>query len=81
MTTPDAYVVTAAYVTAKVQDVSGGSVIRGYYEGAVIRAEDIDPVSLKHHLDSELMAAVPSAPVAEVKAEAEKPKPTAKPAK
>jgi len=80
MTDPDAYVVTAAYVTLKVKDPNaGGSVIRGYYEGAVIRAEEIDPTSLAHHLDSGLMAPVPSAPapVAEP-AEPVKPEPKSK---
>lgn len=79
MTDPEAYVVTAAYITVKVTDHnSGGRVIRGFYEGAVIRAEDIDPVSLAHHLDSELMAPVEvAAPAAPEPAKAE-PKPKAK---
>jgi hypothetical protein len=51
------YVVTAAYITPKVRDdAKGGWAHRGFYEGAVIRAENIHPDSLQHHLAGDMLA-------------------------
>lgn len=44
--------VTAPYVTLKVQDQSRGTVLVGYYEGAIV--ENVDDESAKHHVDSGL---------------------------
>lgn len=53
----DEYVVIAPYITPKVKDLSGAFIVRGYLEGGVIKRDDIDPASLKHHLESGLVAA------------------------
>jgi hypothetical protein len=50
------FVVIGAYITPKVKDAMGLFQMRGYNEGGVIKAEDIDPDSLRHHLESGLMA-------------------------
>jgi hypothetical protein len=53
----DEYVVTAPYVTPKVRDnVDGGWVYRGFYKDAVLRSEQIEPESLRHHLDGGMLA-------------------------
>jgi hypothetical protein len=52
----DEFVVVGAYITPKVKDAMGLFQMRGYNEGGVIKAEDIDPDSLRHHLESGLMA-------------------------
>jgi len=55
----DLYVVTAPYVVPKVRDRDkGGYMHRGYYQHAVIDADDIDPDSLRHHLEGDMMAPV-----------------------
>lgn len=56
----DSFVVVAPYITPKVKDQLGNFQVRGYLEGGVIRRDDIDEESLRHHLDSGLMAAVGS---------------------
>lgn len=58
------YIVTAPYIVPKVRDQLGAWIHRGFYKDAVINTEDIDPASLQHHLDSDLMAPVdaPEAP-------------------
>jgi hypothetical protein len=52
----ETYVVTAPYVVPKVRDANGAWVHRGYYRDAVIRVEDIDPDSLRHHIEGDMMA-------------------------
>lgn len=52
----DEFVVLAAYVTLKVKDQVGSFVIRGFNEGGCVKREDIDEASLRHHLDSGLLA-------------------------
>lgn len=62
------YRVTAMYITPKVRDdVNGGFVHRGYYEGAVLQGDNIDAASLKHHVDNDMLAEVD--PPVEAKAE------------
>jgi hypothetical protein len=74
------YVVTAAYITPKVRDdAKGGWAHRGFYEGAVIRAENIHPDSLQHHLAGDMLAerdapAADPEPVAEAPADLPRPK-------
>lgn len=51
----DEYAVLAPYVTLKVKDGLGGSVIRGFNAGAVVKGEDIDPDNLRHHVDTRLV--------------------------
>jgi hypothetical protein len=70
----DEYVVTAPYITPKVKDPLGVLQVRGYNEGGVIRGEDIDPASLRHHLESGLLAAK-GTPAAEYAVPAGSPKP------
>jgi hypothetical protein len=54
----DEYKVLASYVTLKVKDDLGGMVVRGFNAGAVVKAEDVDPENLRHHVDTRLI--VPS---------------------
>ena len=56
----EAFVVIAPYVTIKVKDQLGNFQFRGFLEGGVVKHDDIDPASLRHHLDSGLMAVVGS---------------------
>lgn len=44
--------VTAPYVTLKVEDALRGTVLLGYYEGAIV--ENVEDESAQHHLDSGL---------------------------
>lgn len=58
-----AYRVTAPYITPKVRDdAAGGYVHKGYYADAVLQGENIDPASLRHHLEGGMLAEV-EAPV------------------
>jgi hypothetical protein len=64
-----AYRVTAPYVTLKVKDQAGSWVLSGFYEGAVV--SNVEPESLRHHLDTGLVEKVaeseaPEAPAPEV---------------
>jgi hypothetical protein len=52
----DEYVVVAPYVTLKVKDGAGGVVVRGYNEGGVVKAEDVDEANLRHHVETRLLA-------------------------
>jgi hypothetical protein len=52
----DEYVVVAPYVTLKVKDGNGGVVVRGFNEGAVVKAEDVDEANLRHHVETRLLA-------------------------
>lgn len=52
----DEYVVVAPYVTLKVKDGTGGLVVRGFNEGAVVKAEDLDEGNLRHHVETRLLA-------------------------
>lgn len=56
----DEFTVLAAYVTLKVKDALGVYQIRGYYEGGTIKRDDIEDGSLRHHLDTGLIAPVGS---------------------
>ena len=49
------YKVVAPYVTLKVRDLAGGTVLTGYYAGATLEADQVDEDSLQHHLDGGLM--------------------------
>lgn len=70
----DEYVVVAPYVTLRVKDQLGAYVIRGYNEGAVVKAEDLEETNLRHHVETRLMAPV-GHPDAEFAAPAGTPKP------
>lgn len=50
--------VTAPYVTLRVRDNLGAWTVRGLYAGAVVPKADVDAESLRHHLDSDLVALV-----------------------
>jgi|SRR3954471_10390537 hypothetical protein len=52
----DEYVVVAPFVNLKVKDGNGGVVVRGFNEGAVVKAEDIDEANLRHHVETRLLA-------------------------
>lgn len=52
----DEFVVIAPYVTLKMKDQVGGFVVRGFNEGGVVKAEDIDEANLRHHLETGLIA-------------------------
>jgi hypothetical protein len=52
------YRVIAPYVTLKVKDPTGGAVMLGFYQGAVV--SDVDEESLKHHLDGGFIEKVTS---------------------
>lgn len=64
--------VTAPYVTLKARDAAGAWVIKGMYKGGVLPAEDVDPDSLAHHLDSEMVETYSAAPPPEPAPEPEK---------
>ena len=49
------YKVVAPYVTLRVKDQSGGTVVTGFYAGAVLDADQVDEASLQHHLDGGLL--------------------------
>lgn len=49
------YKVLAPYVTLKVKDQAGGTVLTGFYAGAVLEADQVDEASLRHHLDGGLL--------------------------
>lgn len=49
------YKVVAPYVTLRVKDQAGGTVITGFYAGATLDADQVDEASLQHHLDGDLM--------------------------
>jgi hypothetical protein len=70
----DEYVVVAPYVTLRVKDGLGGVVVRGYNEGAVVKAEDLDEDNLRHHVETRLLAPKDH-PDAEFAAPAGTPKP------
>jgi hypothetical protein len=54
----DELVVVAPYVTLKIKNSDGGPlVIKGFNEGAVVKAEDVDEANLRHHVETGLMAA------------------------
>jgi hypothetical protein len=50
--------ITAPYVTLKVQDQTRGTVLVGYYEGAIV--ENVDDESAQHHIQSGLAEEVPA---------------------
>lgn len=50
------YKVLAPYVTLKVKDRNGGWMLLGFYAGAPV-PDDVEPDSLKHHLDDGLIVA------------------------
>lgn len=54
----EAYRVTAPYATLRIKDAVGGVTVRGFLEGAVIRAVDIEEDSLRHHVEGGMMAPV-----------------------
>jgi len=70
----DEYVVVAPYVTLKMNDGNGGAVVRGFNEGAVVKAEDVDEDNLRHHVETRLLAPK-GHPDAEFAAPAGTPKP------
>lgn len=70
----DEYVVVAPYVTLKTKDALGGFVVRGYNEGALVKAEDLDEANLRHHVETRLLAPK-GHPDAEFAAPAGTPKP------
>lgn len=59
-----AYIVTVPYVTLKVKDTNGVFVLRGFYAGAEIQADDVEAESLRHHVDGGMMAKADSAEAA-----------------
>lgn len=68
------FVVVAPFVTLKVKDQLGAYVIRGFSEGAVVKAEDVQPENLRHHVDIRFLAPADS-PDAEFAGPAGTPKP------
>lgn len=52
----DSYRVTGEYVTLKVKDSSGASVVAGFYKGGIV--SDVDPESLEHHLNKGMLEVV-----------------------
>lgn len=70
----DEYVVVAPYVTLKMKDGLGGVVVRGFNEGGVVKAEDVDEDNLRHHIETRLLAPK-GHPDAEFAAPAGTPKP------
>lgn len=50
------FVVVAPYVTLKVKDRIGAFVIQGLHEGGRVERDDVEPDSLRHHVDSRLIA-------------------------
>jgi hypothetical protein len=56
----ESFVVVAPYVTLRVKDQLGNWQLRGFLEGGVVKREDIEDASLRHHLDSKLVAVVGS---------------------
>lgn len=52
----DEYVVVAPYVTLRTKDGMGGVVVRGFNEGAVVKAADVDEANLRHHIETRLLA-------------------------
>jgi hypothetical protein len=57
------YRVDAPYVTFKVRDQAGAWVLTGYYAGAVVAGETVEPDSLRHHVDGGMVAEVENAAV------------------
>lgn len=55
------FTVVAPYVTLRVKDALGVPQIRGFYEGGTVKRDEIEDASLRHHLDSGLVAPVGSA--------------------
>jgi hypothetical protein len=53
----DEFVVIAPYVTLKVSDQAGGSVMRGMLEGGTFRKDEVDADNLRHHVETRLVAA------------------------
>jgi hypothetical protein len=53
----DEFVVVAPYVTLKVRDDAGGSVMKGLLEGGTFRKDEVDPDNLRHHVETRLVAA------------------------
>ena len=53
--------IIAPYVTLKARDSSGAFVVRGMYKGGTLPIEDVDPESLQHHLDGEMVEVFSSA--------------------
>jgi hypothetical protein len=52
----DEFVVVAPLVTLKVKDQLGAYVLRGFNEGAVVKAEDVEAANLRHHVDIRFLA-------------------------
>lgn len=52
----DEFVVVAPFVNLKVRDQAGTFVLRGFNEGGTVRSDDVDDASLRHHLDTGLLA-------------------------
>jgi len=52
----DEFVVIAPFVNLKVKDAAGGFVLRGFNEGGAFKRDDIDEASLRHHLETGLVA-------------------------
>lgn len=52
----DEFVVVAPFVNLKVRDQAGTFVLRGFNEGGTVRSDDIDEASLRHHLETGLLA-------------------------
>lgn len=52
----DEFVVVAPYVTLKMKDPTGGPlVVKGFNEGAVVKAENVDGDNLRHHVETRLV--------------------------
>jgi hypothetical protein len=56
----DEFVVIAPFINLKVKDQVGSFVLRGFNEGGVVKSDDIDEASLRHHLETGLIAPVGS---------------------
>lgn len=53
----DEFVVVAPYVTLKMRDDAGGTVMRGMLEGGGFSRDDVDEANLRHHVETGLVAA------------------------
>jgi hypothetical protein len=53
----DEFVVVAPYVTLKMRDSAGGSVVRGMLEGGGFNKDEVDEANLRHHVETGLVAA------------------------
>ena len=53
----DEFVVVAPYVTLKMRDDAGGSVVKGMLEGGTFKKDAVDEANLRHHVETRMVAA------------------------